>query len=85
MLQVDDAEDVIRIRISGPQGSGKTTIAKALASIVGGEVDGVAQEERADWMLRLLEAIRFATRRQPYTLRRNRIVITTTTNEEGKK
>lgn len=83
----DEADDVIQIRISGPQGVGKTAIAFALASIVGGEVDGVAQPERADWMLRLLEALRDATRRHPYTLRRNRIAITTTntTANRGEK
>jgi len=76
----------VHIRISGPQGTRKSGVARAIAEIVGAEVDGayVPAVERLGTMaaLALCDELFAMTKRLPYQTQRTRIVITTTNEGE---
>lgn len=78
----------VHIRISGPQGTGKGQLARAIAEVVGAEVDGgyvpvnEGFDDAAGAALALADALYAMTKRLPYQTQRTRIVITTTNEGE---
>lgn len=64
----------LHIRISGPQGTGKTTLAHALAGVVGATVDGDKVSRQPGSLIRLADVARRMSAR----------VVITTTNEGAK-